>query len=330
MRILFSLFILCFLQVSNAQIEIDFPDKSKKELKEIRESSDVDLNGLWEAEITQESWNGQPELSAMTGKLHVEIEHKGNKINGLIACRAKLKKDGSYLSYNKIFTGLFDGSSMQYQDIAVEYYVNTSKQFRHLETCLKKANLKYYQTSSYEYLEGEWEGLGHISEISCVPGKIRLRRVKDEEIVYEEAQTINVNFEQKKGQPVFLKWGKDGKVKKIKKRKVEEGKIVTVEKQQFTITVYDHKRNDGDIISLNYNGNWILEKFRIDNDEHHIDVLLDVQKDNPNYLILYAHNLGAYAPNTCAVIIDDGVKKQRYILNSDMNTCDVIYFELDN
>jgi len=301
LRVLPFLLILLLSAPLHAQVEIDFPEK-------------------------QLTWLGEPAFQGVKGKLHVEITQTGNKIKGLLVCRARFANNKGYLSYEKYFSGTWDGQQMWYEDDYVDNYINTHKEMRHLETCLKQASLQYYAVNGYEHLEGEWEGKGHISDVPCVPGKIHLRRITDEELVLEEAQTVNVNFSQLDKRPVEIKWNKNNKIKRIKNRKVEPGRTITVDSTYISLTVYDHKKDDGDIVSLNYNGNWILEKFQIDHDQHQIDVFLDPDKDIANYLVLYAHNLGKYPPNTVAVIVDDGVRRQRFILNADMNTSDVIYF----
>ncbi len=313
----------------NAQVEVNFPKKGKRQLQEIRKPKLQDINGLWEGQISQISWDGQPEFNGTTGKLHVEINQKGPNIDGLLVCRAKFADGKGYLSYEKKFSGIWNGEILTYQDVAVENYINTHKELRHLETCLKNAELQFFQTKGKFHLEGEWKGSGHVTGIDCVPGKIQLTKVNPDDLALEYANTVNINFEQENGKPVELKWNEDeNTIKKIKDRKVEKGKIIEVESRILSITVYDHKKDDGDIISLNYNGYWLLEKYRIDNDEHKIDVVLKSDGMNPDYVLLYAHNLGKYPPNTVALIINDGSTQQRVILNSDMHVCDVIYFRL--
>lgn len=109
-------------------------------------------------------------------------------------------------------------------------------------------------------------------------------------------------------------------------RNVKGGKRIKVNSENIIISLYDHKKIDGDIISLNYNGRWILRNFILKGDYY--DLPLYVSEDSTNnYLLLYANNLGKEPPNTLAVVIDDGVEQQKVILNSDLNQCDIIYFE---
>ncbi len=329
MKIIISLILTAFYFSSFAQVDVSFPKKGKRQLNEIRKPQMQDLNGLWEGEISQLVWDAQPEFQGATGKLHVEITQEGSKVEGLLVCRAKFANNKGYLSYEKYFTGVWTGEILQYKDLRVENYINTHKELRHLETCLKQANLQFYQTKGSFHLEGDWSGGGHVTGIDCVPGKIHLTKINPDDIAIEYANTVNINFAQEKGKPVELKWDEENKtIEKIKDRKVNDGNTIEVESKVISITVYDHKKSDGDIISLNYNGYWLLEKYKIDNDEHKIDVVLNANKKNPDYVLLYAHNLGKYPPNTVAIIINDGVTQQRVILNSDMHVCDVIYFKL--
>ncbi len=312
-----------------AQIEITFPTKKKEDLDTYRSDKSIDLTGLWEGQISQLNWDGQPEFTGVTGKLHVEIKQTGNRIKGLFVCRAKFAKNKGYLSYEKKFRGNWNGKTLEYLDEEVDNYINTHKSLRHLETCLKQASLNFYKTKGAFHLEGEWSGQGHITGVDCIPGKIHLTKVNPEDLALEVALTSNANFEQNDGMPVELKWDDDNKLKKIKDRKVEKGKTIVVRSRTINITVYDHKQSDGDIISLNYNGNWLLERYKINNQEHSIDVLIDDNGKQLDYLLLYAHNLGKFPPNTVAVIVNDGYTKQRFILNSDMHVCDAIYFKLN-
>jgi len=328
-KLFFSVSIFLSLCLSaNAQVDVNFPKKAQEDVDKITSKNEVDLNGLWEAEITQLSWQGEPAFQGITGKLHVEVSQTGKHVNGIIVCRARFADNMGYLSYEKKFKGIWDGTILMYEDVKVENYINTHRKLRHIETCLKTAELSFYEYGGAMHLEGNWKGTGHISDISCSPGKIHLSKVLEEDIVSEEATTYNVTFSQKNKGPVELKWDGD-KIKKIKNRKVKKGEIIKVKNKNLSITVYDHQRDDGDIISLNYNGNWLLEKYTLKNDKHKMDVFLDGQAAVPNYLVLYAHNLGEISPNTVAIIVDDGVTKQQFVLNADMNTSDVIYFKLE-
>ena len=103
--------------------------------------------------------------------------------------------------------------------------------------------------------------------------------------------------------------------------KKEEGSIV-VDEQLIEVKVYDHMIQDGDIVSLNFNGEWILRRHRLTSDP--LTLSLKLNQEGKNYLVLHAENLGQRPPNTMAISYFAGGKKQQYIMNSDLNTSEVI------
>lgn len=109
-------------------------------------------------------------------------------------------------------------------------------------------------------------------------------------------------------------------------RRVKNGQRVKVNSNQLVIRVYDHKKIDGDIISLNHNGQWILFRHELIAQPYEFQVKLERGSDK-NYLMLFANNIGREPPNTAALWISDGETEQKVILNSDMSTCDIIYFD---
>ena len=54
---------------------------------------------------------------------------------------------------------------------------------------------------------------------------------------------------------------------------------------------------------------------------------ISIQILTENYLLLYAENLGKIPPCTAAISIDDNHTIEKVILNSDLNQCDIIYFQ---
>ena len=82
---------------------------------------------------------------------------------------------------------------------------------------------------------------------------------------------------------------------------------------------------DGDIISLNLNGKWILQNYTLEKEHKEIRVKLQA---GTNYLVLHAHNLGIYSPNTAAVSLFDGKKTQTIVLESTLNASGTIQIDL--
>jgi hypothetical protein len=108
-------------------------------------------------------------------------------------------------------------------------------------------------------------------------------------------------------------------------RTVSVTKKITVKNSEVVIKVWDHQMIDGDIISLNLNGKWILQKYTLEKEHKEIHVKLQA---GTNYLVLHAHNLGIYSPNTAAVSIFDGKKEQTIVLESTLNASGTIQIDL--
>ncbi len=113
----------------------------------------------------------------------------------------------------------------------------------------------------------------------------------------------------------------------LTERKIKSGQKIKIGKPDLILGIYDHKKIDGDIISLNYNGKWILRNFILKGEKFEIPLHIEKASTKGHYILLYANNLGKEPPNTVAMEIFDGEKTQEVILNSDLNQCDIIYFE---
>jgi len=328
MKHIYLLYLCLFavtINVSAQKFSVDFPEKSEEDLSEIR-NNEIDLTGTWEGIVTQGYWVGKPEFEQGNRVARIEIKQEGNKISGRLVCKARFADNMGTLSYEKTFEGIFDGQEVDYTDTKVYNYSNTHYEMPNLETCIKSSILEFYILNGDYHLEGDWEGYGHQTGGPCTPGTIHWRKINPE--VEKDNPVFSVDFEDDKKAENEVVLSNKNKVKKLLDRKVnKEGKTVRVKSKKITIEVYDHKKNDGDLISLNYNGEWVLESHLIEKKEYKLTVELE-GADAPNYLILYANNLGTIPPNTAAVIVDDGVRRQRFVLNSDLKQSDVLYFEL--
>lgn len=100
---------------------------------------------------------------------------------------------------------------------------------------------------------------------------------------------------------------------------------IVVDKTEFTLQFFDHKEQDGDIISINLNGKWIIENQELKNRPLHVEIKINPQVEN--YIILHAENLGKVPPNTCAITYYYNGKRKQVVLNSNMNESEMIRIE---
>lgn len=105
-------------------------------------------------------------------------------------------------------------------------------------------------------------------------------------------------------------------------RKISYTKELTFANENISIKIWDHGRQDGDIVSIFLNGNSIVSKHYLTYWKREFKVKLDPSKSND--LFLYAHNLGDAPPNTVSIEITDGSTSENIILNSDLKSCEAV------
>ncbi len=109
-------------------------------------------------------------------------------------------------------------------------------------------------------------------------------------------------------------------------RKVNASHPVEVMSKNVSLYVWDDDQVDGDIISLNFNGQWVLNAYKLTKKKKVVNIILNENGDN--FLLLYAHNEGDTPPNTAGVSIYDGYRETRLILKSDLKSCDAVRLKL--
>lgn len=99
-------------------------------------------------------------------------------------------------------------------------------------------------------------------------------------------------------------------------------KTVHVQSREVTIYPYDNEKEDGDTVSINVNGVWVRDHYRLKNKKSNPsrDTLIkcSLNSGNYNYFISKAWNVGSIPPNTLTIEIDDGVSIQNVLINSEV------------
>ena len=103
-------------------------------------------------------------------------------------------------------------------------------------------------------------------------------------------------------------------------KKNEEG--ISVSNTEIEVEIYDHSVQDGDIISLNFNGAWVIENHKLTREPYRLKLTLN--PDGTNFLVLHAINLGQRPPNTMALRYYVDGKRKQYVMNSNLNASEVI------
>ena len=105
-------------------------------------------------------------------------------------------------------------------------------------------------------------------------------------------------------------------------RRVRSGRTLNLDSNIITIKVWDEEYEDGDIISLYLNGNWILQNYLLKSEKKVLRV--EIKPDADNFLVVYAHSEGKRPPNTAAMLIFDGNGEKKVVLTSSLHDCDAI------
>ena len=102
-------------------------------------------------------------------------------------------------------------------------------------------------------------------------------------------------------------------------------RTIKVDSIKFEVSLYDHMIEDGDVISLNFNGDWIVEKMPLLAKPKKLKLMLNAE--GKNFFILHAENVGRRPPNTMAVDYFYRGRKKQIILKSDLNVSEMIEIE---
>ena len=109
----------------------------------------------------------------------------------------------------------------------------------------------------------------------------------------------------------------------IQERKIQDEKRFGVSSSYLMINIWDDERVDGDTLSINFNGKWILKNHHLSKEKK--TLLLSLKKNQENEIIFHAVNLGEEPPNTAAVQLeyDNGIKKE-FNMRSDFDSNGII------
>ena len=107
-------------------------------------------------------------------------------------------------------------------------------------------------------------------------------------------------------------------------RKVIIKHTFKVKQEEITLSLFDHENEDGDIVSVCSNGQYILEKYKLLNKPKQIKIkLLPYQK---NVLTVFANNTGKEGANTSAIRFMLNGKMEEIILYGDKKESEGIEF----
>ena len=109
----------------------------------------------------------------------------------------------------------------------------------------------------------------------------------------------------------------------LKERKIAASStVLRADKTTLDLELFDHMIQDGDIVSINFNGDWILENAELERAPQKLKLKLN--ENGRNFLLLHAVNVGKRPPNTVAIKYTYRGLHKEIILKSDLNTSELI------
>lgn len=116
--------------------------------------------------------------------------------------------------------------------------------------------------------------------------------------------------------------------KKLKDREIISNKrSIEVDTAIVELKIYDHMIQDGDIVSINFNGDWILESYSLE--AKPVDLKLKLNVDGKNYLLLHAESVGKRPPNTVGISYFYKGVEEKIMMKSDMKASEMIEINLN-
>lgn len=214
------------------------------------------------------------------------------------------------------------------------HYKTTSKIFETKNQlnqgfCFSEANLTWTEDKKYEYLQGVWVGWDD-KKNSCASAHIWIRRKKrfkdTPEPILAMVEKVDTVVEMNIVAPTTPK---DISVKEpfvskptYTNRKQVTKETIHVPKDSIWVYISDSNREDGDIVSLEFNDQLLIKEYTLTSHKKGFRVRL---QPGVNILTLIAHNLGEIPPNTAAVEVERADGRKLIILESDMDTSEAIH-----
>jgi hypothetical protein len=135
---------------------------------------------------------------------------------------------------------------------------------------------------------------------------------------------ISYNLPIKRLQKSSLSTSKAEKIYCEMERKVIIKHTYKVNQEEINLELFDHENEDGDIVSVCFNGQYLIEKYKLLNKPKLLKIkLLPYQK---NVLTVFANNTGKEGANTSAMRFMINGKKEEIILYADKKESEGVEF----
>ncbi len=104
--------------------------------------------------------------------------------------------------------------------------------------------------------------------------------------------------------------------------KIINSHVLFVDSLEFNVEIYDHLIKDGDMVSINVNGEWVYNNISLEKEAK--IVRLSINPEGNNYIMVQAINEGWRPPNTVGLRYISNGKVENMILKTDLNSTELI------
>ncbi len=177
--------------------------------------------------------------------------------------------------------------------------------------CFNEAGLVHVVRGDYEYLEGNWSGWSELG-LRCASATVSVRRPLTEQ-TRRQQQILAAKPPMK---PPVSPAGPASEAAPLSdRRQLEVTDTYRSASDSVLIRYWDDDHDDGDTISLRWNGVWVVEKQPVSRAKKELVITLS---QPTNTLEMFAENLGRIPPNTASVsVTEPNGREQVFTLRSN-------------
>ena len=279
------------------------------------------LDGTWQGKLYQDR---EPE--ATTFKVRMELKQSGSKVTGTTFIHVA---DEPEYRAQMLLTGSMHGAIFVFQETKIVFKKNPFD----WDWCIKSGRMLLKRQGQYWRLEGIVDGM--LGDIPCVAADAVLERLEPIGKQPPPADKVVAVPTPAKVEPVPVTPGIVAKPKPAVQdtqpnygallgRKINYQRDIEVFQPTLELNVWDADKEDGDVISLSFNGQWLVQNHEVTKTKKVVTVKIEPGK--PNKLILFAESEGAMPPNTAAITFFDGHTTRNLNLSSSKSTCGSLRF----
>lgn len=184
----------------------------------------------------------------------------------------------------------------------------------------------YYYHNSQIINKMNRYGNGYVREVNLLMDQLQVQELK----LFEEPHFFQVAYpidEEKETKVISSEENVVNNLpEQLLNRSVTSSEhLIHVDSMTFTINLYDYKLTDGDIVSINFNGDWILKKYSLE--EKPVQLRIKLNENGKNFLLLHAESIGRRPPNTMGLSYYFKGEKKEMVLKSDLKASEMIEIE---